>query len=1454
MNKFRHQKFLTHAASWALILSLLLGTGYTGGSVSAAEPDTAVSSPNTTANASSSDQPYVIGEDITKRTETEKHFYMSDGTYIAAVYDTPVHYLDENHTYQQIDNSLSESLSGYETKSGKQKIKLAKKASAKKLVSITEEDYKISWGFANAKKVRAKITESAHSANDPMAVDNIIQEAIFENAFENADLQYIISPNSVKENIILHAANAPCTFIQNYEIGQLNAVQTNPRTIELRNQGKTVYTLSAPVMTDAAGIISDALTLTLQSQKNGKLTVVLAADNAWLQSAERVYPVTVDPGITIRQNKSTLSSAVAFTNELVTIPDNIRQITDTTYVGCHPQLGEMISLYRFKSLPTLPAGSYIANATFAVAKSQNPNFQINLHECFDTWIDGDNVLQEDISYNEEVIDYTAPNAATLQWDITNLVRYWYQIGAGNGKNNGFILQRDILMSPEAYIALGSSQNPNESVRPVLAISYVNHTGIESYYSYSTANLGAGTAYVDNATGNLSVELPLLSTKGKNMPAQLTMYYNGTQVGLHSKMITGAGWRNNYDQRVDAITDSALLQQKYYYTYTDADGTVQYFKQSEKNANEYQDELGNGFTLKLENGERILTDKENNQCIFDSTGKLLRMKSSTSSAAITLSYGSDGRLSTVTDGAGDTICFVRNEFGAVVQIADPYNRKISLAYYGAKLTQITGYDGSKISFTYDNENYLTAVTSADDMKVCFEYWQATAPLWRCRVGAIQEQSAADSTGQRQKGDRLDILYTDQGYTRVSDKNTNDGYYVFDSLGRAINGFTATGASSASYLDPAAAQKTYLNNKISQTTASAAPVENIALNSSFESGASWHTWLSANQNAAASLATEEHKLGNRSLKLTANQGESVTYYQYYLPNRSGTYTYSVYYKTDGITANEGISALIALEGKNGSKTYKRSRMVKESTNGEWERLTVSAEVNIDEVKLIHIINGLHYATGAVYFDCAQLEYSNTANEYNMISNGSFNNDIAAWQQDEIGNGVFDIGYFIEADNPPEGCTKVVSMYGHRTFDRKVYQEIPINLPASKVALNFSAYAHGQPVGSDNDKSRHFALDLQFKYSDGTDEYIIRSFDTHNWSWQRLTELFLPSKENQQKTVSSVRAFLLYYKQDSCVEFTGVQLTADTSGTLYSYDDKGNPVSAVDSAKNAVNSVYDAKNRLTQKTMQDGAVYNLSYNSDVSDQLLTASTGPKDQKTAYTYNSFGQVTSTVLSNQTVTDGLTMKTSSLYSANGKYLLSETNAQGTETGYVYDTNGFDNLQQVNHDQTNSQNYTAYTYDTADRVKTVSQKRNDAVDSTATVTYNYNSKNQLESIAHNGFQYGFLYDNYGNTLQNKVGARTLITNTYAQKDYNPSNDHLGVPDTLTESTYGNGAKVSYDYDQYGRVVQKRLNGSNAFDYTYLATGNLARLRDYANSIVYEYEYDALGRLNRIKGSSAVGVC
>ena len=71
-------------------------------------PAAASETPEVSASAGeiSDAEPVIVREDISKRGVYEKHFERSDGSYIAALYAEPVHYMREDGTFEQIDNTL----------------------------------------------------------------------------------------------------------------------------------------------------------------------------------------------------------------------------------------------------------------------------------------------------------------------------------------------------------------------------------------------------------------------------------------------------------------------------------------------------------------------------------------------------------------------------------------------------------------------------------------------------------------------------------------------------------------------------------------------------------------------------------------------------------------------------------------------------------------------------------------------------------------------------------------------------------------------------------------------------------------------------------------------------------------------------------------------------------------------------------------------------------------------------------------------------------------------------------------------------------------------------------------------------------------------------------------------------------------------------------------------------
>ena len=193
-------------------------------------------------------------------------------------------------------------------------------------------------------------------------------------------------------------------------------------------------------------------------------------------------------------------------------------------------------------------------------------------------------------------------------------------------------------------------------------------------------------------------------------------------------------------------------------------------------------------------------------------------------------------------------------------------------------------------------------------------------------------------------------------------------------------------------------------------------------------------------------------------------------------------------------------------------------------------------------------------------------------------------------------------------------------------------------------------------------------------------------------------------------------------------------------------------------------------------------------------------------------------------------MQTDTSYTLDDAYVDSTSDQDGNTTNYTYDQSKglLTSTKDVNGNTIN------YTYDAnTDQLTSVSSTVSTAQGSqTLTNRYEY-SNNDLKKLTHNGFDYNFTYDKFGNSTAVKVGTQSLI-----EYSYNHNNG------SLQNVLYGNQDTTAYTYDEYGNVTNVAVNGVDRYQSFSNKLGDITKHEDLLNKQLYNYEYDINGRLVR----------
>jgi RHS repeat-associated protein len=272
----------------SVLLTLLVLLALCSGVALASADDSPSAEPIGTALDPSPSEPAGLELDD-KRSATSQTFLLSDGTLETRLYETPINYQDPGGNWKPIDEGFEE-LPGGRLSNGPNGFD----------VSLPER--------LGADPVRLSIGRSWVTTEllgaEPQEVEPEGASASYEVAGSGASFEFSNLADGLKEEIVIASASQPGTFHFDLDASAgLVPTLEDDGSIQFRDEGgRVVVSLPAPVMSDSAADApaeSRAVHYELGPEVEGHWKLTVEADRSWLTQPDRVWPVRIDPTMTV---------------------------------------------------------------------------------------------------------------------------------------------------------------------------------------------------------------------------------------------------------------------------------------------------------------------------------------------------------------------------------------------------------------------------------------------------------------------------------------------------------------------------------------------------------------------------------------------------------------------------------------------------------------------------------------------------------------------------------------------------------------------------------------------------------------------------------------------------------------------------------------------------------------------------------------------------------------------------------------------------------------------------------------------------------------------------------------------------------------------------------------------------------------------------------------------------
>ena len=1397
------------------------------------------------------------------RTATSKRYLNLDGTIQVELFKEPVHFINENGLYEEINNTLEETPDGLRNKRSDFKVDF-NYLNNKNFLEISLNNKKIKMFPKNMdfKKNSKKLKKDN--------VNRTVDKIKFEKIQKDTDIEYEVRSKCLKESIILK--EKPESNIINFIIQTDLFLQLNDdNSIDLFDNKKKVFKIEKPYMTDNNKAYSENIKYEiLDNNHNYELKIIL--DNDWINDKDRAFPIIIDPTVTGIEDTNSVEDTYIFNGDESTTTYNLNKLL----VGTDENNVSYRTLLKF-NLPIIPPGYKMINAElylYSVPKYGDKvlnDKKISIHKMNQNWSEStakwndmnssfDNKIY-DYSISSNSIYYAENDEIKVDWggtgsNVTQLVQEWYNTPSNN---YGMMLKwYDETYSSENEVCEFISSEYLEdsavnSIKPLLSITYSDFNGLESYLSYSTQNHHFGHSSVNNYTGNLTTTFNIGNTIGSTLPVNIYLVYNTNDVIANKDYGFGMGIKPNIIQILEEeqlLVNSEDEENNIIYDvlkYLDEDGTTHYFYKNEDNI--YYDEDGLGLKIFMLDGNYLMIDKKGNTNKFvlrNGTYYLEEIKDTTNKT-IQINYDPSNKLTSIIDSTNQIIS-IEYEENKITVISPHLTTFIGLT--DNLITSIVSLGDTEI-ITYNTNNLIAKIMNPNGLAIQYEYLNDL----NFKISKVQEIGRNNSIGQSLT---FEYNFSD---TKITDNKGNFNTYIFNNYGNVV-GVTGIENNNLSK----AYGKTYTfgeeNENINKLTADKSLIKyvnNLIEDSSFESLESMY-FVNGDINTTNTTSTAYSKSGLKSLAIDIPRGGGYVYKDFLL-EKGKYYTFSGYIK--GASLVDSIENL-CLDFILSYNNTQQITHIKEITN-EFTRYSVTIfydEEATDNLRLI--MQNVNAEPLSFFLDDIQLEEGEIANYHNLITNSNFKDDLEGWNIDissEIeGEEIRGAGVSIETidgnrtlkiHSNPSDCvyiSKVFNISGKAgdTFNLSFWYKNESIIPSGYIGLNAGIWTN---------VFFHYGDD----YLDGAG-IPAEVLNVGSDNWQFLSKNFTAEADYENISLQILSAS----NANDCY-LTNFTLFKDLETYSYVYDENGNLVSTIDLNKKQDTLQYDMNNQLTKLVKPLGANYIFEYDNNSKSKLIGA-TSPSGVNNRIIYDSNSNPTKVVISNKKTFNAIieNRKYNIRGKGTNKYFYINTNKSlrlkenecSSDKFYLEQTIG--NKYKIKHTiLTNyyvkeKNNEILFEYGDNNNVFEIITNNNDSisfksVNSNKVITITDELDLILGDYEENKYQQEFYLEDSESKKIIEYSAEYTLDGRFLVKTIDEMNNvteyNVNSSDGMIESIVNsNGISINYTYDSKRRI-KTVTNGNKNVSYEY-TNNNLSKI-SFDNNI-YEYYYDEFNNISKFK--------